>query len=293
MARPRAFTLIELLVVIAVIALLVGLLLPALGRARNAGRLAVSLSNCRQIMLGVASYRNEQKDRLPMRLSYTNGSGVFAGMDQWSYGGKNTSAFWASPGFSGVFDEPAYTRFLNPYVQPDITIEPPAGYAGFTGTGSNMRLIKGLLTQAERDTLQMPVFRSPGDRRTHQQTAYGGDPAVSCYDDVGTSYLMNLRWLYAITGGNFVTQPAFYEGERRCRLAETFDPRFVFIHDQTGDLVAGSDFNVQPVSARRSWMGEFGDKNKSVMGFMDGRAQYLLMTPGEERGDRYTLHFEP
>ena len=55
-ARHRGFTLIELLVVIAVIALLIGILLPALGAARKAGRLAVCNSNLRQFGIANAAY---------------------------------------------------------------------------------------------------------------------------------------------------------------------------------------------------------------------------------------------
>jgi prepilin-type N-terminal cleavage/methylation domain-containing protein len=55
----RAFTLIELLVVIAVIALLIGILLPALGHARETGRKAKCLSNTRQLAIAASAYAND------------------------------------------------------------------------------------------------------------------------------------------------------------------------------------------------------------------------------------------
>ncbi len=61
----QAFTLIELLVVISIIALLVGILLPALGAARKTAQRAVCLSNQRQVGVAMMAYATNNKGLLP------------------------------------------------------------------------------------------------------------------------------------------------------------------------------------------------------------------------------------
>jgi len=68
-SHKAAFTLIELLVVIAVIALLMGLLVPVLGRAREQGRRVACMGNIRQFIVGIQAYAGDHQERLPSGLS--------------------------------------------------------------------------------------------------------------------------------------------------------------------------------------------------------------------------------
>src|SRR5678815_4142102 len=62
-SSSRAFTIIELLVVVSIIALLVGILLPAIGKAREQANLTKSQANIKQIGTALATYAAEYHDR--------------------------------------------------------------------------------------------------------------------------------------------------------------------------------------------------------------------------------------
>jgi prepilin-type N-terminal cleavage/methylation domain-containing protein len=65
-ASEEGFTLVELLVVIAIIALLMSILLPALGRAREMGKRAVCMNQIKQLGLAWNMYCDDNKEKIPI-----------------------------------------------------------------------------------------------------------------------------------------------------------------------------------------------------------------------------------
>src|SRR3954471_23502774 len=61
-----AFTLVELLVVIGIIAVLISILIPTLGKAREASKRTMCLSNLRQIHQMLLIYASTNKDQIPL-----------------------------------------------------------------------------------------------------------------------------------------------------------------------------------------------------------------------------------
>lgn len=298
----RGFTLIEVLVVIAIVALLIAILLPSLSRSRKQARRVGSLSNVRQITATSNSYRDDYKSYLPITPTYSRGTTPWSKLDpakytpvsfsglgpdvaacSWQFGGKNNHRWWRA-WFGAIYDVEAADRPLNSYMMPGVVFDAPAWAWPQDPTGLDLAP-----DAASRSGQDAGPFRDPSDRATYQRNWPAANYSISAYNDVGTSYDLNLRWLdqvMKVTPTQFSRFDSLNTGARLMRQAEGFAPsRFVWIHDPFGSVVA-----CNPDRAYRIKNG-YDEYNKAVLGMLDGSARYELLTPGNDDASLRTASF--
>ncbi len=260
------FTLVELLVVVAVIALLIGLLLPALSKAREQGRLMVCLNNMRTITMAAQSYAADNSDYWPVFPCKIRRESRAVLFHSWHYGGKTVSEYWR-PFDNGEWMSLAQ-RPLNSYVAPEVP----------------------LVDSENQPRTEIVTFKCPSDPGTLQRgwstTPGFNNPNVTSYDDVGTSYHMNVKWWYAALererASPFANNEHVWEAYKTMFRIANFkrSSLFAWAYDQNMDFVA---------VAGQSHHGDHGGENRATTAFMDGHVRYLEVTAKLPETSEYTL----
>ncbi|MGN6367510.1 MAG: type II secretion system protein [Phycisphaerae bacterium] len=138
--RPRAFTLIELLVVVAIIAVLIAILLPSLGRARENAKKTACLANVRALAQAATTYASMESNYVvPAAVVYHNGAQTDLGFFAMLAEGVLTNPKLASTGTTAmpalsmrsVFVCPSTVLFDASSTSNQVATSPPWGHDGY------------------------------------------------------------------------------------------------------------------------------------------------------------------
>lgn len=207
--KKKAFTLVELLVVIGIIALLIGILLPALNKARESSRSIKCASNIRQLGVAMQFYINENKGILPHGGDprYTDNDGDRAAR---SVGWWDDPALWINVAARNIYKRSYSEMQLDPGTQlpnnltgNSVFVCPSARDAGTSQGGSNEVATAGGYHQMYGHPNRLPTPNPIGAKFTAGTTDTGGATTASAGGarNIYISYGFNAKIDSTLAGG--------------------------------------------------------------------------------------------